>query len=166
MSFILISSIFFVYFSSEQIKAAGIDIYVDDDQRYPHDADGSLYNPFKYIQDAIDAADDGDTIKVLAGIYPEELIIDKSVTITSEDKKNTIIFSGLQNAYLIDIVADSVSLEHFTIQHQTTTSHRKAVVDIASEVIEARIHKLSRYYKRKGVLPKKWKYVSKVASIA
>ena len=33
------------------------------------------------------------------------------------------------------------------------------------QVIEARIHKLSRYYKREGVLPKKWKYVSKVASI-
>lgn len=33
------------------------------------------------------------------------------------------------------------------------------------QVIEARIHKLSRYYKREGVLPPKWKYVSKVASI-
>ena len=33
------------------------------------------------------------------------------------------------------------------------------------QVIESRIHKLSRYYKREGVLPKKWKYVSKVASI-
>ena len=33
------------------------------------------------------------------------------------------------------------------------------------QVIESRIHKLSRYYKRAGVLPKKWKYVSKVASI-
>lgn len=33
------------------------------------------------------------------------------------------------------------------------------------QVIESRIHKLSRYYKREGVLPTKWKYVSKVASI-
>ena len=33
------------------------------------------------------------------------------------------------------------------------------------QVIEARIHKLSRYYKREGVLPKKWKYKAKVASI-
>jgi small subunit ribosomal protein S15 len=33
------------------------------------------------------------------------------------------------------------------------------------QVIEARIHKLSRYYKRTGVLPKKWKYKAKVASI-
>ena len=35
----------------------------------------------------------------------------------------------------------------------------------AMQVIEARIHKLSRYYKRKGVLPQNWKYKAKVASI-
>jgi len=33
------------------------------------------------------------------------------------------------------------------------------------QVIEARIHKLSRYYKREGVLEKKWKYVAKIASV-
>jgi small subunit ribosomal protein S15 len=35
----------------------------------------------------------------------------------------------------------------------------------AMQVIEARIHKLSRYYKREGVLPPKWKYKAKIASI-
>ena len=33
------------------------------------------------------------------------------------------------------------------------------------QIIEAQIHKLSRYYKREGVLPKTWKYVPKVASV-
>jgi small subunit ribosomal protein S15 len=33
------------------------------------------------------------------------------------------------------------------------------------QMIEARIHKLSRYYRREGVLPKNWKYKAKVASI-
>lgn len=33
------------------------------------------------------------------------------------------------------------------------------------QVIEARIHKLSRYYKREGVLAKKWKYEAKIASV-
>jgi small subunit ribosomal protein S15 len=33
------------------------------------------------------------------------------------------------------------------------------------QIIEARIHKLSRYYKRTGVLPRKWKYEAKIASI-
>jgi small subunit ribosomal protein S15 len=33
------------------------------------------------------------------------------------------------------------------------------------QLIEAKIHKLSRYYKREGVLQKNWKYVPKIASI-
>ena len=33
------------------------------------------------------------------------------------------------------------------------------------QIIEARIHKLSRYYKREGVLPKNWKYEAKIASV-
>jgi len=33
------------------------------------------------------------------------------------------------------------------------------------QMIEARIYKLSRYYKREGALPKNWKYEAKVASV-
>jgi len=33
------------------------------------------------------------------------------------------------------------------------------------QVIEAKIHKLARHYKRKGVLPPDWKYEAKVASL-
>jgi small subunit ribosomal protein S15 len=34
------------------------------------------------------------------------------------------------------------------------------------QVVEAKIHKLARYYKRKGVLPLNWKYQAKTAIIA
>lgn len=34
------------------------------------------------------------------------------------------------------------------------------------QIIEARIHKLSRYYKREGVLQKNWKYEPKIASVS
>lgn len=36
----------------------------------------------------------------------------------------------------------------------------------ALQLIEAKIHRLSDYYKEKGVLPPEWKYEPKVASIA
>jgi small subunit ribosomal protein S15 len=36
----------------------------------------------------------------------------------------------------------------------------------ALQLIEAKIHKLSRYYKREGVLPPNWKYEAKIASLA
>ena len=35
----------------------------------------------------------------------------------------------------------------------------------ALQIIEAKIHKLSRYYKRKGVIAKNWKYEAKIASV-
>ncbi len=35
----------------------------------------------------------------------------------------------------------------------------------ALQMIEAKIHKLSRYYKREGALPKNWKYEAKIASV-
>jgi small subunit ribosomal protein S15 len=33
------------------------------------------------------------------------------------------------------------------------------------QIIEARIHKLSRYYKREGIIAKNWKYEAKIASV-
>jgi small subunit ribosomal protein S15 len=33
------------------------------------------------------------------------------------------------------------------------------------QVIEARIHKLSRYYKREGIVAKNWKYEPRIASV-
>ncbi len=35
----------------------------------------------------------------------------------------------------------------------------------ALQIIEAKIHKLSKYYKRKGILPQNWKYQAKTATI-
>jgi len=32
-------------------------------------------------------------------------------------------------------------------------------------LLEAKIHKLSRYYKREGIIQKNWKYIPKIASI-
>jgi small subunit ribosomal protein S15 len=36
----------------------------------------------------------------------------------------------------------------------------------ALQMIEAKIHKLSRYYKREGILPRNWKYQAKIASVS
>lgn len=130
--------------------ASGQDIYVDDDQRYPDEANGSLYNPFYSIQNAISAAQDGDTIKILSGEYRGDLIVDKSVTITTDDPENTNITSNQKNAYMIDITADSVSLEGLLIQDNTSTSHRKAVIHISSNTANVKIIDSSILYSRNG----------------
>ncbi len=33
------------------------------------------------------------------------------------------------------------------------------------QIVEARIHKLSRYYKREGIIARNWKYEAKIASV-
>ncbi|MGH9992676.1 MAG: 30S ribosomal protein S15, partial [Nitrososphaera sp.] len=33
------------------------------------------------------------------------------------------------------------------------------------ELVEAKIHRLSRYYKRMGILPQNWKYAAVIAQL-
>jgi parallel beta-helix repeat protein len=132
ISLLLIFSFFLVTYNVERGRAAGKDIYVDDDQKYPDDADGTLYNPFYSIQDAIDASQDGDIIKILPGDYSGSIKVSRAVTITTEDMINTRISSGEQKPYLMEITAPSVSIERLSINDFTTTSHRKAVIHISS----------------------------------
>jgi len=127
--FLFLSS-FFVFCSDGPCKASGNTIYVDGTVIYS--GSGTVDDPFKTIQAAIDAAEDGDTIKVLPGTYGGDIAIDKSITLMSGDATGTIMTGGSDSRYFIDITADSVSLEGFKIRDMTETSHRKAVIHIAS----------------------------------
>jgi hypothetical protein len=57
-------------------------------------------NPTSSIQDAIDAADPGDTIIVAAGEYEEDLSIDKSLTLQSADGIEATTITGSVNIEL------------------------------------------------------------------
>jgi parallel beta-helix repeat protein len=73
---------------------------------------------FIQIQHAIDDADtlDGHRIFVENGIYYENVIVDKTLNLTGEDKVNTII-DGDENGDVCVILADSVNLSEFTLQN-------------------------------------------------
>jgi len=98
----LISSMFPII-SGGSISSNNI-IYVDDDG----DAD------YTRIQDAIDNASDGDTVFVYNGTYYENVVVNKTVDLTGEDRNSTII-EGRLYEYIINISADWVNLSGFTI---------------------------------------------------
>jgi len=69
-----------------------------------------------YIQNLIDNASDGDTIYVPSGIYYENIIINKSISLIGEDKNTTIIDGG-ESGDVVNIIADWVNISGFTIQN-------------------------------------------------
>ena len=73
---------------------------------------------YSRIQDAVDAAADGDTVFVYGegSPYNEHIIIGKSLTLLGEDKTTTIL-DRFQNERIITIIHDDVTVEGFTIQN-------------------------------------------------
>jgi parallel beta-helix repeat protein len=84
----------------------------------PAQASRTLTVPGSYstIQQAIDAAEDGDTILVRKGTYNEQLVINKQVVLNGEDKTNTIIASANSGAIIL-VSHDNVEVTGFTVRH-------------------------------------------------
>lgn len=71
---------------------------------------------FSSIQEAIDAANPGDTILVKAGTYYEHVVIDKALKLVGENK-NTTIIDGNGTGTVILIGKDNVTVAGFTIRN-------------------------------------------------
>ena len=75
---------------------------------------GDGANNYTFINDAIKAASDNDTIFVYNGTYYEYIRLYKSLKIIGENKNSTII-DCLDKTDVIRIIADNVSIKNFTI---------------------------------------------------
>jgi parallel beta-helix repeat protein len=71
---------------------------------------------FSSINAAVGSASQGDTILVKNGIYRENVIIDKPVSLVGEDKTQTVI-DGLGAGTVVWITSDGASLTGFTVQN-------------------------------------------------
>nr|QNO54848.1 hypothetical protein PAHOCELH_00009 [Methanosarcinales archaeon ANME-1 ERB7] len=77
------------------------------------DSDGADYT---MIQEAVDNAGSGYTIKVFSGNYSEHVVIDKSLKLIGENKDTTIIVGG-GNGSCAHVTADKVEISGFTIMN-------------------------------------------------
>lgn len=90
--------------NSSQAKSESKTWTVDDDG--PAD--------FRIIQEAINAANEGDTIFVYKGEYQENLVVNKSLTLTGEVRRTVI--DQNYTWVTVEICADKVVFEFFTIR--------------------------------------------------
>lgn len=67
------------------------------------------------IQSAIDAANNGDTVFVKSGYYPETLFINKSISLIGEDRNSTIIDAQKTQKQVILVQRDNVVVTNFTL---------------------------------------------------
>jgi parallel beta-helix repeat protein len=73
---------------------------------------------FSTIQEAINAASESDLIYVYNGTYHEQLSITRTITLTGENKLNTIV-DGDKTGNVIEISASNVAISGFTIQNSS-----------------------------------------------
>ena len=72
---------------------------------------------FHTIQEAINAANNHDTIYIYNGTYQEKLILNKTLSLIGENKDSTIIESVGNLDDVLEVTADDVLIANFTIKN-------------------------------------------------
>ena len=93
-------------------------IYVDDNNT-EGPWDGTYEYPYQNICDGVLNAGNWDTIYIFNGLYKENLIINKPISIIGEDQNNTVI-DGAYEEIIINILNDNVKIEKITITIKLT----------------------------------------------
>ena len=80
---------------------------------------GDWADPYQKIQDAIDAANNGDTIIVRSGTYTENLTINKYLTLRSQNGASQTIVQPSGGSNVLAVSANGVTIRGFTIRNGT-----------------------------------------------
>jgi parallel beta-helix repeat protein len=77
---------------------------------------GAMYTR---IQDAVNAASNGDTIVVAAGIYNENVVVNKPVSLIGAGAMVTIVNASNPNDHVFNITVNNVNISGFTVRGAT-----------------------------------------------
>lgn len=72
-------------------------------------------NDYTTIQSAINHANNGDTVFVKKGYYPETLVVNKSISIIGEDRNLTVIDGQKKLSQIVLLEADNITFSNFTL---------------------------------------------------
>lgn len=131
--------IFLLLFSSVFPMSIGSDVKIPDIKEQLYNLGNTLYvggngpNNYTKIQDAINNANNGDTVFVYddSSPYYENIVIDKSISLMGENKVTTIIDANWMGSGII-ISADWVIISGFTIKNGYTNYTISTGISISS----------------------------------
>jgi small subunit ribosomal protein S15 len=121
------------------------------------------YQPEEVEAFVIKLAKDGNSLSQIGTILRDQYAIPLVKPITGKSISDILEGAGMAPSMpedLANLIKKAQGLAVHMDKNKKDLHNKRSM-----QVIEARIHKLSRYYKREGVLPKNWKYKAKVASI-
>lgn len=104
------------------VRVRTANVYVTPRSYLPPDTTAPL------IKRGIDAADPGDTVNVTTGVYTENIVVDKAVTLAGMGQSNSVIYPALSNpvcaggvlcggaaSNIVQVQADNVTLRDLTL---------------------------------------------------
>ena len=69
------------------------------------------------IQEAINKADHGDTIYVRAGVYHEDIVVNKSLFLVGENAVTTVLDGEGESLLILSVMASDVTVRNFTVKN-------------------------------------------------
>ena len=110
----------------------------------------------KYAKDGMTSSMIGIKLRDQHAIPLVKPIINKSISdVLKENELTPEIPEDLNN-----IVLKAINLQKHLKDNKSDSRNVRSL-----ELIEAKVHRLSTHYKKKGIIPKKWKYKSVVAQL-